>query len=119
MPDARLSSMSLERVSSAVPLPKSNEPPSRIQIQDVRPQVDCGRYPVKACVGDAVTVSATVFRDGHEMLEAVVRYRPVGERRWREQRLEALGNDGFEATLRPDALGPWELRVEAWVDPYG
>ena len=28
--------------------------PPRIQIQDVQPQVDCGRYPVKACLGDAV-----------------------------------------------------------------
>ena len=92
--------------------------PSRIQIQDVRPQVDCGRYPVKACLGDAVPVSATIFRDGHEKLEAVVRYRPVRERRWREERLELSGNDRFEATLVPDTLGPWELRVQAWVDPY-
>jgi starch synthase (maltosyl-transferring) len=90
----------------------------RIQIQDVRPQVDCGRYPVKACLGDAVPVSATIFRDGHEKLEAVVRYRPAGERRWREERLEAKGNDRFEATLQPDVLGPWELRVQAWADPY-
>jgi len=92
--------------------------PSRIQIQDVRPLVDCGRYPVKACLGDAVPVSATIFRDGHEKLEAVVRYRPAGERRWREETLEPKGNDRFEATLEPDALGPWELRIEAWVDPY-
>src|SRR5262249_25954333 len=83
-----------------------------------RPQVDCGRYPVKACLGDAVPVSATIFRDGHEKLEAVVRCRPVGERRWREERLEAMGNDRFETTLTPDVLRPWELRVQAWVDPY-
>ena len=44
--------------------------------------------------------------------------RRSGERRWREERLEAKGNDRFEATLSPDALGPWELRVQAWVDPY-
>src|SRR4029077_3145930 len=52
--------------------------PQRIQIQNVQPQVDCGRFPVKACVADTVTVTATIFRDGHDKLCAVVRYRPVG-----------------------------------------
>jgi starch synthase (maltosyl-transferring) len=92
--------------------------PSRIQIQDVRPQVDCGRYPVKACLGDAVSVSATIFRDGHEKLRAVVRYRPSGTRRWREVPLRFTGNDGYRAEIVPDELGPWELRVQAWVDRY-
>jgi starch synthase (maltosyl-transferring) len=92
--------------------------PPRIQIQDVKPQVDCGRYPVKACVGDAVSISATIFRDGHDSISAVVRFRSRGTRRWREAALERLGNDRFEAVIVPDALGPWEYRVEAWVDPY-
>ena len=47
-----------------------------------------------------------------------MRFRPVGTRRWREAPLEPLGNDYFEAGIAPDALGPWELRIQAWVDPY-
>jgi starch synthase (maltosyl-transferring) len=90
----------------------------RIQIQDVNPQLDCGRYPVKACLADRVPVSATIFLDGHDKIRAVVRFRPRGTRRWREAALEARGNDRFEAIVVPDALGPWELRLEAWVDPY-
>ena len=43
---------------------------------------------------------------------------PLGARRWREAALEARGNDRFEATITPDALGPWEFRIQAWVDPY-
>ena len=91
---------------------------SRIQILDVTPQVDCGRYPVKACVGDAVHVSATIFRDGHDKLGGVARYRRRGTRRWHEAALAATGNDRFEATVVPDSVGPWELRIQAWVDPY-
>jgi starch synthase (maltosyl-transferring) len=93
-------------------------PPPRIQIQDVRPQVDCGRYPVKATLGDRVRVSATIFRDGHDVLRATVRYRPAGTRRWREAPLEPVGNDHWEGELVPDALGRFEVRVLAWVDPY-
>ena len=62
----------------------SRQPPARIQIQDLRPQVDCGRHPTKATVGDRVEVSANVFRDGHDILRAVVRYRRTGARRWLE-----------------------------------
>ena len=90
----------------------------RIQIQDVQPQVDCGRYPVKACVGDEVPVTATIFRDGHDTISAVARYRPPGTRRWREAPLEPKGNDRYEAVVVPDAIGSWELRVQAWVDPF-
>ncbi|RDI75677.1 protein of unknown function (DUF3416) [Gaiella occulta] len=90
----------------------------RIQIQDVSPQVDCGRYAAKACLGDAVPVAATIFRDGHVVLRAVVRYRPAGARRWRESQLVAVGNDRWQGSFVPDALGRWELRVLAWTDPY-
>jgi starch synthase (maltosyl-transferring) len=91
---------------------------SRIQILDVTPQVDCGRFPVKACAGDRVVVGATVVRDGHEALRGVVRFRPCGERRWREVALEALGNDRFAGAFAVDDLGRWEFRVQAWVDRY-
>ena len=90
----------------------------RIQIQNVHPQVDCGRYPVKASLGDEVRVGATVFRDGHEELSAAVRFRAAGTRRWREVALRARGNDWFEGAFVPDALGRWEFRIQAWVDPY-
>ena len=91
---------------------------SRITIQDVTPQVDCGRWPAKACLGDSVQVAATIVRDGHEVVRASVRHRPAGARGWRETPLEPIGNDRFECRLEPDALGRWEYRVHAWLDPY-
>ncbi len=96
----------------------SRQPPARIQIQDLRPQVDCGRHPTKATVGDRVEVSANVFRDGHDVLRAVVRYRRTGARRWLEQALEPVGNDRWEGAFEVTELGPWQFTVEAWTDPY-
>ncbi len=49
------------------------EPPPAILIRDVEPQVDCGRHPVKRVVGEEVVVSATIFRDGHDVLGAAIR----------------------------------------------
>src|SRR6188472_1705316 len=96
----------------------SRQPPARIQIQDLRPQVDCGRHPTKATVGDRVEVSANVFRDGHDVLRAVVRYRRTGARRWLEQALEPVGNDRWEGAFEVTELGRWQFTVEAWTDPY-
>ncbi len=99
-----------------MPLPKTNDPPARIQIQRVTPQVDCGRYAVKRTVGERVDVTARVFRDGHELLGAAVRYKPAGATRWLEAPLAALGNDEWAGSFVVDAVGTWCYRVEAWVD---
>ena len=53
--------------------PSPEPPPTRIQIQYPTPSVDGGRYPAKRCAGDTVRVEADVFRDGHDLLRAVVR----------------------------------------------
>jgi starch synthase (maltosyl-transferring) len=101
-----------------VPSTSPKQPPARIQIQDVRPQVDCGRYPVKATQGDTVAVSATIFKDGHDILRAVVRYRPAGARKWLEAPLEPRGNDSWEGSFEVTELGRWQFTIEAWVDRY-
>ncbi len=99
-------------------MPKSSpkQPPPRIQIQNVRPQVECGRYPVKATTGDRVDVTADIFKDGHDVLRAVVRYRPVGARKWLERPLAPLGNDHWAGDFDVTEMGRWQFTVEAWVD---
>ena len=82
----------------------------------MRPQIDCGRYPVKRTIGDRVEVGATIFRDGHEVLGAAVRYKPAGATRWQEEPLEPLGNDEWSGSFAVDRCGTWCYRVEAWVD---
>jgi starch synthase (maltosyl-transferring) len=96
----------------------ARQPPARIQIHDVAPQVDCGRYPAKAVVGDRVPVTATIFRDGHDKVRAVVRYRVAGTRRWLERPLEPVGNDRWEGSFDVTDLGRWQFTVQAWSDPY-
>ena len=91
-------------------------PPTRIQIQDVRPQVDCGRHPVSRTPGERVDVTATIFKDGHDILRAVVRYRPSGARKWQEAPLEPTGNDGWAGGFDVTDVGRWQYTIEAWVD---
>jgi starch synthase (maltosyl-transferring) len=99
-----------------VPLPKTNEPPPRIQIQRVTPQIDGGAYAVKRTVGDRVDVTARIFRDGHETLGAAVRYKHAGAARWQETPMAPLGNDEWAGSFEVEASGSWCFRIEAWVD---
>jgi starch synthase (maltosyl-transferring) len=97
-----------------VSIPKTTPP--RIQIQEVSPQVDCGRYPVKRTAGDLVEVTARIFRDGHETLGAAVRHKLPDATRWTETPLEPLGNDVWAGSFEVDRPGLWNFRIEAWVD---
>jgi starch synthase (maltosyl-transferring) len=71
---------------------------------------------VKRTVGDRVDVTACIFRDGHELLGAAVRYKRTGATRWLEVPLEPLGNDEWVGSFEVDRAGSWCYRVEAWVD---
>src|SRR3954463_16590864 len=91
--------------SSPVPPPSATRPPARIQIENVTPQLDCGRYAVKRAQGDPLDVAATIFRDGHEQLRAAVRYRAAGARTWQEAPMRHVEADRWIGSFLPGAGG--------------
>ena len=98
--------------------PNPPRKPSRVVIERMQPQIDCGRFPVKRTVGEALFVSADVFADGHDHLGGVLQYRHVhGD--WREVPLMSLGNDSWGASFAVTQLGEYEYTMEAWVDQFG
>jgi starch synthase (maltosyl-transferring) len=105
-----------------MPAPKRAEPPARIHINYAAPTVDGGKYPAKRCVGDTVTVTADVFRDGHEMLRAAVRYKAPGATRWLEAPMHQvdahINGVHWEAEFTVETPGSWEWTIEAWTDRF-
>src|ERR671916_597609 len=71
-------------LAPVVPLPDVLEPPSSIIIERVQPEIDAGRYPVKRVAGDILQVSADIFKDGHDKIAAVVKYRRTCDEDWQE-----------------------------------
>ena len=99
----------------------------RIVIDDVRPRTPTGEFPAKAVVGEAVTVGADIFRDGHDILAARVCWREADpdpgkdpDKDFVEVRMTSVnpGLDRWEGVFEPTALGMHEFRVEAWTDGY-
>jgi starch synthase (maltosyl-transferring) len=90
-----------------------------IVIEHVRPVVDDGGYPVKRIVGEALTVSADIFKEGHDLLAARIRYRARGEADWREAPLLPVDNDGWAGAFPLEANTRYRYTVEAWTDTFG
>jgi starch synthase (maltosyl-transferring) len=90
-----------------------------IVIERVRPAVDDGRYPVKREVGDRLEVTADIFKEGHDVLSAVIRYRAREEAEWREAPLRLVDNDGWAGAFTLDANTRYLFTLEAWTDVFG
>jgi starch synthase (maltosyl-transferring) len=95
--------------------------PSRrpIVIERVRPAVDDGRHPAKRVVGEALLVSADIFKEGHDVLAARILYRGRGHADWREAPLRPADNDGWTGMFPLEANTRYHYTVEAWTDAFG
>src|SRR5262249_2909341 len=89
-----------------------------VVIENVAPTVDGGRYPVKREVGTTVEVSADIFKEGHDVLVAFVRYRRARERAWRESPMRFVDNDRWAGSFPLDANARYVFTIEALPDPF-
>ena len=95
-------------------------PVGRIPVFDVAPAVDGGNRPTKSVVDEQFDVTATVFREGHDAVNAtVVLTDPDGHERAQRMDRRNAGLDLWGTTVVADRPGRWSYRVEGWSDPYG
>ncbi len=90
-----------------------------VVIENVRPLLDCGRYAIKRLAGDPVHVTADIFKDGHDVLAAVVKWRMTGRKKWQETPMIPGDNDVWSGSFTVTEIGDCEYTVEAWLDTYG
>jgi starch synthase (maltosyl-transferring) len=92
----------------------------RIPVHKVSPVIEGGAYPAKAAVGESIPIRATVFREGHDAVNAsVVLTDPAGnERREPMRPTTPVGFDWWMASVVLDSEGMWTFRVEGWSDPW-
>jgi starch synthase (maltosyl-transferring) len=89
----------------------------RVIIENVRPEINGGRFPVKRTVGEKVHVDADIFVDGHDTISARLRHRGP-EQNWQESQMRYLENDRWEGTFTVTELGIYGYTIEAWVDHF-
>ncbi|MGZ5503226.1 MAG: alpha-1,4-glucan--maltose-1-phosphate maltosyltransferase [Chthoniobacterales bacterium] len=87
-------------------------------IENLQPLVDGGRYPIKRAVGEDLVVEADVFKDGHDVVAARLKWRILGETRWHETPMTHLGNDRWRGVCSLYENTTYEYTVEAWGDTF-
>ena len=92
--------------------------PGTVIVENITPQLDGGRYPIKRAVGQDLVVEADIFKEGHDVISALLKWRPVGDSTWLETPMEPLVNDRWRGVLTVTAPGPWEMTIEAWGDTF-
>jgi starch synthase (maltosyl-transferring) len=90
----------------------------RAVIENVSPVVDGGRFAAKRVVGDRVVVEADCFADGHDTLDARVRWRREEDSTWQEVPMAPLGNDRWRGLFPVAHAGRYRFTVTAWVDAF-
>jgi len=88
-------------------------------IEGVKPEIDCGRFPIKRTIGEEVVVEADVFTDGHDAVACRLLWKHRSGRSWREAPMEPLGNDRWRASFSVEQLGRYKYTLDAWVDAFG
>ena len=89
---------------------------ARVVIEHVSPEIDGGRFPIKAVPGDVVAVEADIFADGHDNLAARLLYKHVDDAEYTEMAMALLVNDRWGASFIVEKQGRYLYTIEAWVD---
>ena len=92
--------------------------PPRVAIESVRPEVDCGRYPVKRVIGEEVEVQADLFGDGHDAVVAELLFKFSEDQNWKSIPMKYRHNDHWAASFPVEKLGRYQYTVRGWADPF-
>ncbi len=90
----------------------------RVVIENVRPEIDAGRFPIKRVVGERVLVTADIHADGHDVLYAVLQHRGPSDPDWQEVAMQSLVNDRWKAEFEVTEPGRHLYTVSAWTQSF-
>jgi starch synthase (maltosyl-transferring) len=89
---------------------------TRIIIENVLPQLDGGVFAIKRIVGQKVRVTASVFSDGHDVIQCAVKFKHQSDKKWQEIRMIPADNDEWYCEFKVEKQGTYTYFVEGWVD---
>ncbi len=90
----------------------------RVIIENVKPRINCGKFPIKRVVNEKVMVEADIFCDGHDEVNAELLYRRVSEEHWSSVPLEHDTNDAWKGFFTIVTQEDYLYTVRAWIGRF-
>jgi starch synthase (maltosyl-transferring) len=90
----------------------------RVVLENLKPEIDGGRFPIKRVIGERVVVTADIFTDGHDSISARLLYQGPGEKKWREAPMALIENDLWKGEFVVEEAGVHHYTVEGWVNHF-
>jgi len=87
-------------------------------IDAVLPCIDGGRFAIKRIAGEAVSIEAHCFTDGHDRLRVVLHWRLMDTGPSHELAMRPATNDVWRGEFTPPIPGRYRYSITAWVDPF-
>jgi starch synthase (maltosyl-transferring) len=91
---------------------------AHIIVEAVEPCVDNGSHPAKRIVGEPCVVEADIFRDGHQIIRAAVKYRRKSDESFAEAPMLPIENDRWRGEFIPSENTRYVFTIEAWTDQF-
>src|SRR5437764_12030771 len=98
--------------------PKPTDGRRRAVVERVLPEIDCGRFPAKAVIGDTVRVRADVVADGHDRVGVELLWRAEQDEEWHTAPMGDPENDRWSGSFPVTSCGRYGFTVRAWVDRF-
>jgi starch synthase (maltosyl-transferring) len=90
----------------------------RVVIENLNPEIDEGRFPIKRVIGEKVVVTADIFADGHDAISAKLLYRSPKDKEWKEAPMTFVENDRWRGEFWVEGIGAYRYTVIGWMDHF-
>jgi len=90
----------------------------RVVVENVNPEIDGGRFPVKRVTGDLLAVEAEVFADAHDEVSARILYRHETESEWQAVPMQRVAGDRWRGEFPVVRVGGYRYSVEGWIEHF-
>ncbi len=88
----------------------------RVIIENVEPQLNCGHFFIKRIVNENVLLTADIFNDGHDIIQAEVEVSHESGDEHFSIRLHHDVNDKYSGLFNVTQQGYYTYKINAWVD---
>lgn len=95
-----------------------NDGRKRVEVENIKPCVDGGLFPIKRIEGEMLKVSADLLCDSHDSIDGNILYKNQKETEWNISPMHLVVNDRWEGSFHLSEAGEYLYTVRAWVDHF-